>query len=451
VLLGKNGAGKSTRLREIDARKVLHTKYISPERGGSLKYSPNVDNNMANNESWLDETRRKNRFEQFREQSAAQFRNLEMLELRKIESDFAIRGNHEYTFSRVIEKINDLLPAIKLVRADKGFIIQSKNGQPIQEDQISSGESELIALSIEVLVFSRSEKHDKILILDEPDVHLHPDLQQKFIKFVESVAEETAMRVVIATHSTAMIGAFSSEADLIVIQISGKEQVTFNPFRRSRICNEVLPIFGVHPLSTVFNLSPVLLVEGEDDKRVIDQAVRSSGGRMSLTPCVVGSVTELGKWEDWLNQILPAIYDNPKGLSLRDLDNSPQSEIDDVGIVVRSRLNCYAIENILLTTECLEKHGFNEESFKEALSKWAAQFPSHKYIDVLKDLIENFHDRRSKNIKDIRNIVVAVFDGNKPWEVIVGQLLAENMDGKSVSDHSINSYLGKKAKSVLFS
>ena len=87
VLLGKNGSGKSTILRNIDTFNNFNTKYISPERGGTLKYDPNVDNQISTNVNYMSNDRRKNRTEQFRQQSAAQFRNLEILVLREIEKD----------------------------------------------------------------------------------------------------------------------------------------------------------------------------------------------------------------------------------------------------------------------------------------------------------------------------------------------------------------------------
>lgn len=451
VLLGKNGAGKSTQLRALSTSGTLNTKYISPERGGTLKYDANVDTNISNSATWLDDSRRKNRFEQFREQSAVQFRNLEILVLREIEQDTLKRKDQNYTFNHILEKINALLPAIKLTRSDKGFSIQSKMGQPIGEDKISSGESELIALAIEVLVFSRSQKTEKVLLLDEPDVHLHPDLQQKFIGFVEAVAIENGMRVVIATHSTAIIGAFSKDADLRIIPISNREQSDFLEFKRSQICEEILPVFGAHPLSSAFNLSPVVLVEGEDDKRVIEQAIRSSNGRFKCSPCVVGTVSALNEWEIWLNQFLPVLYDSPKAFSLRDLDDSQQADIDDFGVVCRIRLNCYAVENLLLSDQCFSEHNFSSDSFKVELEKWLEQYPGHQFSEELKELLAHFDDRRTRKIKNLRNIIVALLGNNKPWEVVVGQLIAFNILKSDVGQNSIQTYLGEKAINTLFS
>jgi len=450
VLLGKNGSGKSTLLRSIDSSNRFGSKYISPERGGVLKYDPNVDLNISNNESWLISDRRKNRAENFRQQSTAQFRILEVAVLREIERNPEKRKDLTYSFNTTLVQINALLPAIELRRADHGFKIHNKAGAAIAEDQISSGEAELIALAIEVLVFARETKADKVLLFDEPDVHLHPDLQQRFIEFIETVASEFDFKVVIATHSTAIIGAFSRKADLQIVPIIARDQTSFKSFSYSSICHDILPVFGAHPLSTQFNRSPVLLVEGEDDKRVMDQFVRSAKGAFMFSPCVVGTVDEMGIWENWLNEFLPSIYDAPKGYSLRDLDNSAQCDIDDVGCVSRARLNCYAMENLLLTNECFAMHGLQTEEFRGLIIEWTMQRPDHPATPSLKALSESFDDRRTAKIKDVRNVLVALLGTNKPWEVLVGQLLAANRNATDASKHSMREYLGPGAISKLF-
>lgn len=447
ILLGKNGSGKSSKLRELSNSFDSKVTYISPERGGTLKYDPGVDNNIATNENWLKSTRNQNRLEQFRQQSAAQFRNLEVLILREI----AKNRSSTQTFDEILDSINDLLPAVSIVQSDRGFVIKTKDlTDTIDEQKISSGESELISLAIEILVFSRQSDSNKLLLLDEPDVHLHPDLQQKLIKFLEDVATRNNFKVAIATHSTALIGAFSKAADLQIVPILNRAQTNFEPFERSTVSDQLIPIFGAHPLSSQFNKSPILLLEGDDDFRVFDQIVRSSNGRFSFSPCAVGSVSELNKWETWLNKFLPVIYDTPEAFSLRDLDASEQSEIENNGIVKRLRLNCYSIENLLLCTESLTEHGFNSLTFKNEIKSWAEARPNHKSSAELSSFVENFNSRRTINLKNIRNIIVAVLDSTKPWEVIIGQTIARNLTSNDTDENSLKSYLGPKILSELF-
>lgn len=421
ILLGRNGSGKSTFLRSFSASSPQTTGYISPERGGVIKYDPGVDNNMSSNQDWIRASRNQNRFENFRQQSAVQFRNLEVLVLREIEKN----RSTGLSFDSTLNSINELLPAVSIVRSDRGFITTSKaDGIQIPEESLSSGESELLSLAIEILVFSRKAGADKTLLLDEPDVHLHPDLQQKLVTFIEDLAISHNFKVIIATHSTAIIGAFSEDADLQIIPIAGRNQTVFESFNRDNISREIIPIFGSHPLSSQFNKHPILLVEGDDDKRVFDQISRTSAGGFKFIPVPTNTVNKMHDWEVWLNKFLPSIYDDPVAYSLRDLDATPTADIDDYGIIKRARLNCYSIENLLLTSEVLEGVGISEATFKSELKKWHQNNQSRSDSQSLQEFIDKFEDRRILNIKNLRNVITAIFGTSKQWEVLLGQRIA---------------------------
>ena len=133
------------------------------------------------------------------------------------------------------------------------------------------------------------------------------------------------------------------------------ENATFKPV--SEIIRTILPIFGAHPLSNVFLEKPLLLVEGEDDERIWQQAVRSSKGRISVWPCAAGDIQSLNDHENAVEEIARAIYDHPIAYSLRDRDDDPY-EIDDKSIVKRMRLNCKAAENLLLSDDVLADLGY---------------------------------------------------------------------------------------------
>ncbi len=294
IFIGKNGSGKSTLMRGLNGFEDLVTSYISPERGGALKYSPGVEDAINSRKNFLGELRQRNHTSGFREQSMSQLRLLEINILRKIEENESLRLDLDYKFDTILDQINNLLSQIKFTRSAKGFSIKSLEGEDIAEDDISSGETEIISLAIEVLAFAHlkemspvestepqhvpnrrdfrkgmgvvetgidlSQYHkllgNKILLLDEPDVHLHPDLQQQFIQFVEKIALENNIHVVIASHSTAIISAFSQESNPTILPILDRNQKNFTKIRRSEISEEGISLFGVHPLSIILNKFP---------------------------------------------------------------------------------------------------------------------------------------------------------------------------------------------------
>jgi energy-coupling factor transporter ATP-binding protein EcfA2 len=448
-LLGKNGSGKSIALRTLEQNlsgdNNWFVKYITPERGGTLLYEPNVDRNIQGNLTWLRDTRRKNRFEQFREQTVAQFRNLELSVLREIETDEEVRKSSA-TFQSVIDQINSLLPLIRLVRLGTGFEIERiDDNSKIGPEAISSGEAEAIALAIEALVFSRESRarDNKLLLIDEPDVHLHPDLQARFIRFLANLAREKDFKVLIATHSTALVGSLENTDDVQVafMPLTTGAQITFSPV--NEIAKAVLPIFGAHPLSNIFNEKPILLVEGDDDKRIWDQVVRSSKRGVSLFPCPAGSVDKIAEWETWLIEKLPSLYDNPKAFSLRDRDDA-MAQLDDRPPIIRCRFACRAAENLILADDTLDMAGTKWETIINRCDKWLESNTDHPHHAKMKEFVDSKFDRFDTDLKEIRNILVSFVGVARPWEVLVGQAVAAMDKDGSRGKHSLRAYLGEK-------
>ena len=262
ILLGKNGCGKSRLLKKLDEKLIEmkegygRIKYITPERGGTLLHEPSFDRNLID-PNWIRATRRVNQYAQFRQLSISQYKRLELAVLREIESDLGKRKDEKYKFDIYISRLNSLLDNIRINRTDELFEICSlvDGGQnKIDPNHISSGEAELISLGIECLVFSKERIPGKenILFLDEPDVHLHPDLQVRLMYFLKDIVEEGDCKVLIATHSTALIGALENYQYIhLEFMRSGQTRFLFKSINDK--FRKILPVFGAHPLSNIFN------------------------------------------------------------------------------------------------------------------------------------------------------------------------------------------------------
>lgn len=451
VILGKNGSGKSTMLRNLEQhsseiKNFGKSKYITPERGGSLVYEAGTEQNLTSNASWISNERRKNLAPAFRQQSVAQYRRLKDMVLEEIENEK--RDDKEYTFNLYIEKINSLLDNIEIRRDGVSFKIYNKDSQPIDAKLISSGESELISLGIECLIFSkeRDPKKENILFLDEPDVHLHPDLQVRLINFLIDLVEQENFSVILATHSTAILGALEKYNEATISFISfGDKSLEFKKI--NEIYKKILPVFGAHPLSNFFNESPILLLEGEDDERIWQQVIRSSGGKIKLYPCAVGSIVNLSSYENEAESIISAVYDNAKGYSLRDKDDST-GDIEDLSHIVRMKLSCRNAENLLLTDDVLISLGTTWDALKEKIENWLSNSSNHNHFEIMNSFKNEGFDRKEFDIKEIRNDLMGIIGSSKPWEVVVGSAIAslvvEDLTLINFSINNLFSFLGQK-------
>jgi predicted ATPase len=456
VILGKNGCGKSYLLKKLEeglnGRRLGKVRYISPERGGLLQYEAGIEQNIYNNPEWMVSVRRRNQSENFRQQSAVLFRRLELLELRGIEREHTEPGYVPRTFDHVVDSLNTLLDRVQLNRDGvKAFnIVDRESGTQVTPEQISSGESELISLGIEFMAFVREciANEQNLLLVDEPDVHLHPDLQDRLAKFMVRAIRDVSVCLVIATHSTSLLAGLADCDETRVAFMRRKDsELTFRVV--SALDRLVLPIFGAHPLSNVFNEKPILLLEGEDDERIWQQAVRSSLGGLMIYPRHVGEgVTALADFESEVNLIIETVYDNARGYSLRDRD-SHKGDITDIGRIVRMRLDCRSAENLMLSDDVLSLAGVQWPALQERILRWVEINATHQYHPHMQAFAVGGFDRRNHDLKEIRNIVVGLMS-NKPWEVLVGQAIAALAAGSSeCGPNSLRTYLGNKVCSNL--
>lgn len=491
VILGKNGSGKSSFLREI-RKKCLekaekdnygNITYITPERGGILDYDRSIDGQKPEQ---MDTTRARNQSENFKKQSIILLKKLETYCSRNTtqiiskpytsheEGHAILKEAKNSLFENHFHKINKLLDNIEL-KFEKDcndfFEIYLKNStKKIRAIDISSGEAELITLAIECIYFIEtcSENKENFLLLDEPDVHIHPDLQKKLCDFfVDLIKNDEKTRIILATHSTAILSALWDNADAKIAFMSdveitndlNKKTVSFKEL--SEEYRKILPIFGANPLSHIFNQTPIFLVEGEDDERIWQQAVRASKGKLKIYPCAVDGKEKMRDYEKIITEIINSTYDETKAYSLIDGDNKKEKDEQNHGKISRFQLSCCEAENLLLSNEVLKFLGLNWTELEEKIKAWIKsetqkdEKDRHKNYKEMLDFQEHKYDRKKYKIKKIRNDLMHIIGKNLSWEVAVGKSIGELISShehhsKNKDQNSIFKYLGIKLSEFLF-
>lgn len=460
LILGRNGAGKSRFLRSLDTALAgnpdFYVRYVSPERAGVFKPDGNVQNAMEQNKDWLRSVRSKNQADNFKAASANLLREIELAYLRRLQQSPHIRTDLDRNFETDrLNQINQLFPNISIEQDRSGYIFRSSSGDVIPPDQISSGESEAIALASEIMYFFETIDPDKfnLLLLDEPDVHLHPDLQARLAHFLTRSLDDVpadlrgAVAVCVATHSTALVCALApSEYTAIGTKDFGQTVVQMSV--ASEQLRKVAPFFG-HPLSLSISNDVMLILEGEDDERVWQQAARSSKGQIRLFPVLATTVDQQTHLESFCAHLLGALYDTPIAYSLRDGDGS-REPLEPLGPVIRFRLQCYAVENAILADECLAVLGTDWAQFQASVGQWIGQNQEHRDVHQLRQLVAAPDRLRDVKIKPIRQLICAIAGSTKPWEVVLGQALGNLVPTpEALSTTSLLSYLGPSAAMVL--
>jgi hypothetical protein len=434
-------------------------KYITPERAGALEYDANVDIAMTQDVGWLGNTRLNNQFNQFKMQTMVLWRKLRLKVLQYFQDEYET-GKRENElpplFSTYVDTINGLLDNVEIRVDEETFTVYytfdpSADG-PLAVSGISSGESELIALTIEALVFSLDlgPATRGLLLIDEPDVHLHPDLQARWMVFLVDLVDKHDFDVLVATHSTPILGQLSQYPNASVCFMrAGYKSLTFSPI--DSIYKELLPVFGAHPLTQVFNETRTLLVEGDDDVRIWQQAVKSSNGALKVTPVGCNGKDNMKTYERRMGEIVASVYDNGTAYSLQDRDDKSES-IEDLPPVVRMRLSCRSAENLLLSDEVLSSVAVEWSEVQQRIGEWCVtdSNKTHEKYHAMTNFIDEGFQRKDADLKEIRMLLVGqILESEKPWEVLVGQAIAKLTQNSSSGPNSLLAYLGEKVVRTL--
>ncbi|RED16915.1 ATP-dependent nuclease [Parasphingopyxis lamellibrachiae] len=135
---------------------------------------------------------------------------------------------------------------------------------------------------------------DATVVLDEPDVYLHADLQRKLIKVIENL---NFRQSIIATHSPEIISDVPFQ-DVIVVQKAAR---TSGPANQVAEIQESLRGMGsLHSiqLSKLAQRGLLLFVEGEDKPFLTDVAYKLGSREFdSLTQIAIHSIQGKGNWE----------------------------------------------------------------------------------------------------------------------------------------------------------
>ncbi|WP_201791931.1 hypothetical protein [Sphingopyxis witflariensis] len=157
---------------------------------------------------------------------------------------------------------------------------------------------------------------------------------------------------------------------------------------------------------------------------------------------LAGSVNQQGELENFCVELLKTLYDNPVAFSLRDGDGVVDQPIEHRPPIKRYRLQCYAIENALLTDPCLVSMGTTWDEFQFAAAQWAGEHQEHPDRASIEQLARSGDRLRHTKIKKIRQLICAILECKKPWEVVVGQAIGALKSEDLANSNMLIEFLG---------
>ncbi|TGP47339.1 hypothetical protein EN871_00545 [bacterium M00.F.Ca.ET.228.01.1.1] len=150
----------------------------------------------------------------------------------------------------------------RLFKGDGGvsIVFKTKSGS-YSEAFAGSGEVAVTSCVVQVM---ENRRKGTLLLLDEPEVSLHPGAQERLLAFLAKSARQKQMQVVFSTHSPHMVSALPDEAIKTFFQL---------PTGAFSVLPATHPYAAFRRLGAVHGQETVIVVEDRLAKSVVDLAI----------------------------------------------------------------------------------------------------------------------------------------------------------------------------------
>ena len=361
------------------------------------------------------------------------------------------------------ELTNSLLPHLKFERIDASNRDQvlcrwSVHGAEtlVDLDDLSSGEKSVIQMFYpllerrikSILSEARSGEADSsesnvAILIDEPELHLHPNLQMKVMDYLRALARDDQFQVIVATHSPTIVENASSD-ELYLLRPCELVDAGSNQLVRVADNDEKLAVlrdvFGT--TSNLTAMQPILVVEGppESSKQSVlsDRKIyrRLHKGFDAVTLLSAGGKTECKALVRALNECLPHLSEKLRGFALLDRDLEAGQGDDSIKLLPVSM-----IENLLIDPESMWEA---MQSVVEHAGLSSIEQVGQAIDEVLDSMEKNEIERRA--LAELRS---ACFRPHRPLERISDQLLTfSSALDRQYSSEAIQSARNKAADEV---
>lgn len=314
------------------------------------------------------------------------------------------------------DMMEDLLPHMRFVGVDQEnkedvrcLLKPSGVDKPIDIDELSSGEKEMIALFMPLVeneinsVLRQLEinetpgmdtKPDTVMLIDEPDLHIHSILQKRIVEYMRKKAHEDNVQFIIATHSPIIINEATSDELFVLVEANKSrdnqlQKVVSNPEKYhllKSICGDVAILTLGRPIVFIEGKSPSEARSAPSDQRILELLWE---GAKDFTFVPMGGKEEAEESASLLNEI---IHEKLVGFPVYAIVDADLSTEAPPSIL---QWEFCTIENALLDPVSI----FNVlEPYREKTELFSADDVEKELLNICSGIIQTEIDRRIRKI-----------------------------------------------------
>jgi len=157
---------------------------------------------------------------------------------------------------------------------DKNLVIEYTNGklvfwlvndklQRFAFDDLSDGEQSLLIIIF--TIYGYDLKYGT-LIIDEPEVYFHPQMQRSFVRMVEKISSNIGTQFLISTYSPLFVDDVNIGNVYRFSKVAGNTKVQHPTLDFASNESTLIHLLKFENMSKIFFVNKIIMVEGETDQ-----------------------------------------------------------------------------------------------------------------------------------------------------------------------------------------
>ena len=270
-------------------------------------------------------------------------------------------------------------------------------------NSLSAGQKSIIHLIFEA--YGRDDVNGGLIIIDEPEIHLHYQFQFEYLKILEKLAKEQGVQYIIVTHSEGFI---SNKT------IGHVKRFSLNEERNSVVCTpdiredqrKLIEILNNTWAARVLFLDRVLLVEGQDDEYFFRVAIKKLQPDLSQNITVYGvrGKDSISSFKSFFESFGLKVY------FIKDLDATGKDIYENKeqrSLKTDEENNRYREEHLDVDEKIESRYPFGEFYLKKgAVEQYTGKLKGIEHvIDFCENEMDNFLKSDDEKAKEIYKII----------------------------------------------
>lgn len=306
-------------------------------------------------------------------------------------------------FSEVNEALNEYLGLSIELEKDRSkygghyrIRIKDSENREISIPTLSSGEQSIMGF---IFTLYSKEISGGFLLVDEPEIHLHVQLQQKFINLLITRSSKKDVQTILVTHSPAMIDKESISRTNRFGGPRGRSKIYFKE-NFTTLEKNLVRFLNYTNNSKLFFANKVILVEGETDQYFFRAYLDEYINQLGVVNDQVIEIVDMGgkgmflSWTKFLEEL------NIKHFFIGDLDNIAEFHI---GKDYLNQVTSVIDNNVAASRKFLKENSLDKGSLFDLIDQYKDSLDGDT-LDLIVAIKTAYIDRKSISEK-IRHLV----------------------------------------------